>query len=448
MTIDPHDRLAVLDESAERAAGEAGENDMLPGLRATTREERRRAFQILFVCLLSLGMGQSLFFAVLPPIARDLGMTEFQTSMIFSLSALMWVLTSTFWGGQSDYIGRKAVILMGLLGFAVSTFIFAIVVSLGMAGLVSLALMFPLLISARAIFGAFSSGTMPASQAYVADRTTRMQRASGVAQIGAAFGLGTVVGPGFAAAMTAVHILAPFYAVSVLALGSAFFIWWALPERTPPKTKISERKRRRLSLTDRRVLPFLILGVLMSISLSMMMQMAAFYFMDTMQIEGNEATQLVSVGFMTMAMAMLFAQLGLIQRFDFSVQLLLRWGATIMVLAYCLLIFGGSYGVLVSAMALAGLGFGLLRPGLMAGASLSVSPSEQGGIAGLIGSTAATGHILNPFIGIPLYHLSPQLPFLLGAVLMVAILLFSMLHPVIRNIRAMVEEEEADLHPH
>lgn len=427
----------------------ADEAEDLPALRATTPAERKRAFAILFVCLLSIGMGQSLFFAVLPPIARTLGISEFETTMIFSLSALLWVLTSAMWGRRSDYIGRKPVILVGLLGFAVSTLGFAVVVMFGMVGAVSLALMFPLLMGVRAIFGAFGSGTMPAAQAYVADRTTRAERAGGVAQIGAAFGLGTVVGPGFAAALAAWDILAPFFAVSALAFGSAFFIWLLLPERTEPRTKLSARSVHRLKLTDPRVMPFIAVGVLLSLGQSITMQLTAFYFMDTLLVADDEATQLVSVGLMAMALSTLFAQLGLIQRFDLSVQFLIRGGAGIMILAFGLLVYAGSYGVLVSALVLAGLGFGLLRPGLMAGASLAVSPEDQGAVAGIMGSTAATGHILNPAIGIPLYYLMPEAPFALGAVLMAVILLVALVHPAVRDITATVEEEEEhELHPH
>lgn len=50
--------------------------------RSTTPQERMRGLSLLFVCLLSLGMGQSLFFALLPPIARDLGLSEVQVSAI------------------------------------------------------------------------------------------------------------------------------------------------------------------------------------------------------------------------------------------------------------------------------------------------------------------------------------------------------------------------------
>lgn len=101
---------------AERAKQAA---DILVG--KTTPEERKRAFVILFMCLLAVGMGQTLVFAVLPPITRKLGMGEFETTMIYSLSALLWVMTSAFWGRRSDVMGRKPVILIGLLGFAVST---------------------------------------------------------------------------------------------------------------------------------------------------------------------------------------------------------------------------------------------------------------------------------------------------------------------------------------
>ncbi|MBL4863950.1 MAG: MFS transporter [Rhodobiaceae bacterium] len=431
---------------------DAGDDEDLPGLTATTPEERKRAFGILFVCLLSLGMGQSLFFAVLPPIARELGMTEFETTMIFSLSAFLWILTSAFWGSRSDLVGRKPIMLMGLIGFGVSTVGFAAVVMVGMWGWVSLGLMFPLLISVRAIFGIFGSGTMPAAQAYVADRTTRKERASGVASIGAAFGMGTVVGPGFAAALATLHILAPFFAVSVLAFGGAFFIWLLLPERTTPRQKLAEKRkqRQRLKITDPRVLPWLTLGVVLSFGQSITMQLISFYFMSTFQVEGDEAIQLVSVGLMAMAMATLFAQMVLIQRFDLSVQFLLRVGAMVMIVSFALLVVANSYGLFVSALALAGVGFGMLRPGLMAGASLSVSPHDQGAIAGLIGSTAATGHILNPFIAIPLYYyVAPQAPFILAMGLMVVILLTALFHPVVKSIQANVEEDEdADLHPH
>src|SRR5690554_5089006 len=81
---EPRSMSADEEKTAEKPAAETPSVAVPPadikvpeGVRATTPKERKRAFFILFVCLLSVGMGQTLVFAVLPPIAADLGMTEF-----------------------------------------------------------------------------------------------------------------------------------------------------------------------------------------------------------------------------------------------------------------------------------------------------------------------------------------------------------------------------------
>lgn len=424
--------------SAPRGREARGRGDV--AVQRTTPEERRRAFGILFFCLLCLGMGQSLFFAVLPPIARDLGLTEVQVGAIFSLSALLWVLTSPYWGRSSDVWGRKPVILVGLCGFGVSTIGFAVFIWAGMEGLVGLATLFPMLIFVRAIFGTFGSGTMPAAQAYVADRTTRAERASGVATIGAAFGMGTVIGPGVAAALIVFGLLAPFFVVGSLAFLSALAIWWLLPERTPPRER--RDRRHRLRLDDARVWPFLTVGVLMAMGQSIVVQVSAFYFQDTLGLGVEEAAQFVGIGMMAMAMSTLFAQLVLIQRFNLSVQTMLRAGTATMLIAFALMILGGNYATLVMALVAAGLGFGLLRPGLASAASLSVEPDEQGAVAGYLGSTAAMGHVVNPFIALPLYQIMPQAPFILAAVLTVVMGLFILLHPRVSTVRAAYDDDD------
>ena len=70
---------------------------------STTPQERIRGMGLLFVCLMTLGMGHSLFFAIFPPLARDLGLSEVQASAIFTLSAVLWVLMSPFWGGAAMF---------------------------------------------------------------------------------------------------------------------------------------------------------------------------------------------------------------------------------------------------------------------------------------------------------------------------------------------------------
>ena len=383
---------------------------------STTPQERIRGMGLLFVCLMTLGMGHSLFFAIFPPLARDLGLSEVQASAIFTLSAVLWVLMSPFWGRRSDVWGRKPVILLGLVGFGVSTGGLAVLLVIGQQGWLPLMTLYALMILIRSIFGFFGSGSPSAAQAYIADRTTREERTSGVAAIGAAFGMGTIIGPGFAAVLAAVHLLAPFFAVAVFALCGAVAIALFLPERQKPAA--SRKDTPPLKITDKRIRLFLFLGVTVSTIGAAVMQVAAFFVMDTMQLTGQETAQVVGVGMMGMAMATLFAQLVIIPRTNASVRALLVMGILITMLGISFLLFPVMNSALFAvSMTLQGLGSGLMRPAVAAGGSLAVEPEEQGAVAGFNSSTAAVGFVFVPLVLMPLYLYSPTAPFWVAFIL-------------------------------
>ena len=383
---------------------------------STTPQERIRGMGPLFVCLMTLGMGHSLSFAIFPPLARDLGLSEVQASAIFTLSAVLWVLMSPFWGRRSDVWGRKPVILLGLVGFGVSTGGLAVLLVIGQQGWLPLMTLYALMILIRSIFGFFGSGSPSAAQAYIADRTTREERTSGVAAIGAAFGMGTIIGPGFAAVLAAVHLLAPFFAVAVFALCGAVAIALFLPERQKPAA--SRKDTPPLKITDKRIRLFLFLGVTVSTIGAAVMQVAAFFVMDTMQLTGQETAQVVGVGMMGMAMATLFAQLVIIPRTNASVRALLIMGILITMLGISFLLFPVMNSALFTvSMTLQGLGSGLMRPAVAAGGSLAVEPEEQGAVAGFNSSTAAVGFVFVPLVLMPLYLYSPTAPFWVAFIL-------------------------------
>jgi len=419
-----------------------------PDTSPTTPAERKRGLNVLFIALLSMGMGQTLFSAILPPLAREMGMGEVQVGYIFSLSAVMWVVMSPVWGRLSDRIGRKPVILIGLTGYAISTGGFGLLVLLATKDIIGLTMLAPALILVRAIFGTFGSGTMPASTAYVADRTSRLERSGGVARISAAFGVGTIIGPGIAGALLTFGQLTPFFAVAGFALAGAVAVIFTLPERSRPVGSAARKqmKGKTIGFLDPRIRTFIAVSLALSIGQSAVMQVTSFYFMDVLGFSTQEAGQFVSVGLMLMAAAALFAQMVVIQRFGASVQSLLRWGASLAIISFIILIFGTSFSVLVTGLVVSGLGFGMLRPGLSATASLSVEPDEQGAVAGMLGSTGAVGHMLNPIIGMPLYQIFHQGPFVMSAVLLGLSLLTILLHPRFKgvNVESELELDEED----
>ncbi|HEX5514014.1 MAG TPA: MFS transporter, partial [Gammaproteobacteria bacterium] len=81
---------------------------------------------------------------------------------------------------------------------------------------------------------------------------------------------------------------------------------------------------------------------------------------------------------------------------------------------------------------LLGFAFGLLRPGVMAGASLAVGMDEQGGVAGLMNATGGMAVTFAPFIGMSLYQFLPQAPYAFNILLAIGLLLAAFLQPQLR----------------
>lgn len=393
------------------------------------------AFRLLFFCLVCVGMGQSMLFSILPPAARVIGLSPFQVSTIFATSASIWVFVSPMWGRRSDVTGRRKVILIGLLGFALSMTLLATVIEIGIHQLLPPLVVYPLMVASRSIFALVGSGTGPASQAYVADRTSRMARTAGVALVNAAMGLGETVGPGLGAALAVIGLLAPVYFSAGLAVISALTIWHFLPEDGPPLDKGVERPRK-LSVRDPRVLPFLLVSTSLQAVRATTVITLAFFLQDTLGLNSRQTVQYSGVGFVTLAVAGLFAQLVVVQRFQPSPRWLMRVGTTMMVAAFALFVAGSGYGAVVVALALLGLGLGFVRPGTAAGASLSVMSSEQGSVAGVVGGVAVIGNVFGPMLGTWLYELRHTAPFMLNGAIMAAVLVYVFSSRRLRGVRA------------
>ena len=80
---------------------------------------------VLSAALACIGAGQSTIFILIPQEIRSLGFNEFQVGLIFSISALAWIFFSPYWGRLSDQIGRSKIFMLGIIGFALSLFLFA-----------------------------------------------------------------------------------------------------------------------------------------------------------------------------------------------------------------------------------------------------------------------------------------------------------------------------------
>ena len=187
----------------------------------------KRAFAIIFCSSVATAIGNTGLISVLPPIGRSLAIPDEMVVAIFSLSAILWAVSSPFWARASDRYGRKPLMMVGLAGFMVSMTVCGAVVSAGLRHMAMPMVIFGALLLGRALFGLFGAASNPANQAYVADHTPREQRTQAMASLAGAFGLGTVFGPFLAPLFIypVIGLAGPLFTFAAIAAAMLFVVW-------------------------------------------------------------------------------------------------------------------------------------------------------------------------------------------------------------------------------
>jgi DHA1 family tetracycline resistance protein-like MFS transporter len=394
--------------------------------------ERKRELGLLFMAVFSALMSQFIFLPVLPPLAREVGLSELQAGLLITVAALMFVVGSPLWGRGSDVWGRKPVLIAGMVGVAVSFYAFNFVAQLGLGRALAGPLLFALMLATRGVlFGIMMPAVLVSSQAYVADTTGQSERTRGIAAIQGANGLGLVVGPALGGLLAGISLLAPLYLAPTLILLVALLIWRLLPE--PPKRADLESSPR-LSPVDGRVWPFLLVGFTLFLSLGVANMTVGFLFQDRLVLAAQETARAVGLALLATGLAAALAQLVLVPKLDWSPPTLIRVGIPVKALGFSLLVFADGFVPLTLALVLVGLGFGLAVPGYTAAPTLLVGDDEQGGVAGLISATNGLAFVLGPLLGTALYGLRPEYPYVFSVVILAMILVFVLASPRVRSL--------------
>jgi multidrug resistance protein len=143
---------------------------------------KKSPLAILFLTVLLDLIGFGIVLPLLPTYAKDLGASPFMIGMIAAIYSGMQFIFSPIWGKLSDKIGRRPVMLVSIFLAAVSYAFFSQAVSI------------PMLILARALSG-IGSANIAAAQAYITDVTDNKSRSGAMGMLGAAFGIGFIIGP-------------------------------------------------------------------------------------------------------------------------------------------------------------------------------------------------------------------------------------------------------------
>ncbi|MGW0518514.1 MFS transporter [Crossiella sp. NPDC003009] len=400
----------------------------------TTQTAAKVSLVPIYLAVFGVFTGQQILAPVLPPLARDLGLSEVQLGLVFSVAATMVVLTSGFWGRQSESRGRKPVLLACMTAAAAGLLIFAVIAQLGLAKALPVTAVFVLVLLFRSLFFGFAWAGVPvAAQSYVADVTEgERERVQGIAKTGAAQGLSLVLGPALGGLLAFGGLLLPMYAAPVIIAVFAVLVWLRLPRE---QRHADRPKPPKLSPFDHRLWPFLLTGFGLYLSLGVMQITVGFLLQDQLQLSSQDTATLAGAAMLCAGLPFLLTQAAVVPRLGWSPARLMRAGIPLAALGFLGVAVSSGLTLILLGLAVVGLGLGLAMPGCTAAPTLLVSRAEQSGVAGLVGATNALTFVVGPLIGATLYRLGPSLPYLSAAAVLGVLFVFVLLHPATRAVR-------------
>ena len=417
-----------------------------------------RRFLVLFTVMLTIAAGNTALQSVLPALGRSLGVPDSAVAAAFSVSALLWVIAAPLWANQSDRRGRRTMILTGMGGFTVSLVLCGVFLVAGINGWIGGTAAFLLFIIGRLIYGGFGAAAPPAVQALVAGSTTREERTRALTLLGSAFGLGTIVGPAIAPYL----ILGSVGSTQIGLAGPAFFgaafgaaiyvaVRLILPDDRVPNpeghgtmsaypsiggqpsgatvrasvARGQAQAPEQVGYFDPRIRGWMIVALVMGHAQAMGSQAIGFLVIDRLGLPPAQALEPTGLVLIMGSGAALLAQWGLIPLLDLKPRQLVLSGLLLAGIGSAMIGLASSLYGIALAFALACLGFGFVRPGYTAGASLAVGPDAQGSVAGKVTSVNGASFVLGPSIGVGLYEADHALPYLIAGAACAILLVYA-----------------------
>jgi DHA1 family tetracycline resistance protein-like MFS transporter len=192
-------------------------------------EPRRAAVVFIFITVVLDILALGIVIPVLPVLVEDfLGGDTAQAATMFGLFGTVWALMQFIFapvlGALSDRFGRRPVILISCFGLGLDYVLMAVAPSLGW------------LFVGRVLSG-ITAASFTTAGAYISDVTSLEKRAAGFGMIGAAFGVGFVLGPAVGGILGATDPRLPFWVAGGLALANAAYGYFVLPESLPPEKR-------------------------------------------------------------------------------------------------------------------------------------------------------------------------------------------------------------------
>jgi multidrug resistance protein len=352
----------------------------------------RSPIGIIFLTVFISMVGFGIVIPVLPVYAASerFQMSPSQLGWLVGIFSLVQLFFAPLFGKLSDRVGRKPVLLLSVVGSAVGFFVIGVADAAWM------------LFLGRIIDGA-SGGNIATAQACIADVTPPENRSKAMGIIGAAFGLGFIMGPALGGLLATVSSQAPFHAAGILSLVNALLIWVRLPETYPAEQRGAARAGATLGEVfagNRRafILLLLVASLLSTTGFAFIHVLFALFCGDRFGWTVRE----ISYAFAFVGILAVFVQGGLLRRLlkrNIEKQVAAT-GAFCLALSLFWLPRVSGTNAFLGSCALMALGNGLLTPTLSGMASRFVHGGAQGRLMGLMTSAGSLGRFLGPALAV------------------------------------------------
>jgi multidrug resistance protein len=342
-------------------------------------------FLTIFIDLIGFGI----VLPLLPFYAQEFGATPLVIGLLVGVHPAMQFIFSPLWGRLSDRLGRRPILLIGLVGSGLSYLLFGLATSLWW------------LFASRILQG-IAGANVSVAQAYIADSTDLENRTRGMGLVGAAFGLGFIAGPAIGGALVNFGYAAPGFFAAALSLANAGAAFFYLPESLSPELRAQSAARASAGLVGRLRMAAQLarhpaIGTLMAIYVIATFVFAVFTTVFPLWIEVKLHFDAQHAGYLMAYLGLLMAivqgrLLGPLAR-RFGERRMLVAGTTTLVLAYATLPLADRLLPLCGVLVLVAFGTGLNWPTLASLAS-QYSPIEtQGAVLGVMQSLSALGRM-------------------------------------------------------
>lgn len=370
---------------------------------------------VLYFNIFLMFLGISIVIPVLPTILHDLDLNGSDLGMLVAVFAMFQMIASPFGGRFADKFGKKIIIIIGLLLFSISEFIFA------------MGNTFSILLVSRVLGGISAAFVMPGVNGMIGDLSTSENRAKNFSYMSAVINTGFIVGPGVGGFLAEITHRMPFYFAGALGIIALLFSVFLLKEASDDDSNETARPKVKEPFPYKLFVVPVIIMLILSYGLASTETMFSLYTAEKVGFEPKDISIAITGGAIVGVIFQLFL-------FEKLVGKIGEIKLTLFSLIYSVLILGAfvyasHYITVMLVSFVIFIGFDLIRPS-MTNYFSKLAGNNQGTAGGLNSAATSVGNLIGPLVAGAAFDIKIDFPlFIAMAFFIIASIIIAFYRP-------------------